>query len=103
MYVDLDSTEVIAIWESDGVSAAYVFTKPRRRDERECHPDCRACMLEVREETGSGRHRNEAAFLRRTRSLAPAVLTISPKYTKLIIRGDKIVIEKSTGKENGAS
>ena len=47
VYVDLDSTKDLAIWESGGVPALYAFSKPGGRNERECRPDCRECVLDV--------------------------------------------------------
>ena len=50
VYADLDSTKDLAIWESGGIPALYAYAKPRGRDERECRPDCRECVLEAARE-----------------------------------------------------
>ncbi len=43
VYVDLDSTDVMKIWEVDCVPGLYAYPK---NEEKKCHPDCRECVLE---------------------------------------------------------
>lgn len=47
VYADLDSTDVMPIWEVDGEPALYAYPKAKDRGEVDCHPDCRECVLEV--------------------------------------------------------
>ena len=47
VYADLDSTGMIPIWQSNGVPGLYAFPKPSERNECECHPDCRECVLDA--------------------------------------------------------
>lgn len=44
VYADLDSTDIMRIWEVNGEPALYAFTK-RGLEEVDCHPDCRECVL----------------------------------------------------------
>lgn len=45
IFADIDSTSVLAIWETNADAAVYAFPKNRDVNEKDCIPDCKNCVV----------------------------------------------------------